>query len=234
MKKGPALLILLTLWSVPSQTMGQVDESTLGGWYMYFWDWSVAGGSWGTMGFQGDLQRRVWNGTNDLEQRLLRGGLTYTPSESGLKFTVGYGNVASGEYGPSDATILEHRMYQEGLAAHRLGRFHFVHRGRYEQRFVEDQDFRTRYRYNLFLNIPLNGPNLDRGAIYLALYNEIFINGQKDIGDGRSVEYFDRNRTYGAVGYAVRKRFKVQFGVMYQITNSWDKSQLQVSMHHGF
>ncbi len=41
---------------------------------------------------------------------------------------------------------------------------------------VEDQDFRTRYRYALFASIPLNGTTLSEGAWYLSIYNEIFIN----------------------------------------------------------
>ena len=61
------------------------------------------------------------------------------------------------------------------------------------QRLVEYQLFSTRYRYNLFLNVPLNAKALSPKAIYLALYNELFINGQTDIGDGREVEIFDRN-----------------------------------------
>ena len=99
---------------------------------------------------------------------------------------------------------------------------------------MEDQDFRTRYRYNLFLNIPLNQPNLNKNSIYLALYNEIFINGQKDIGNGREVELFDRNRFYAALGYAIKDNLKVQTGFMEQTTNSLSKGQLQLSLHHSF
>ena len=35
---------------------------------------------------------------------------------------------------------------------------------------------------------------MDNKTIYLALYNEIFINGQRDIGNDATVEIFDRNR----------------------------------------
>ncbi|WP_300433838.1 DUF2490 domain-containing protein [Christiangramia sp.] len=209
----------------------QVDEDQTGGWYMYFWDTSFGESKFG---LQGDIQYRNWDLIGDLEQLLLRAGATYSPSEN-IKFTVGYAHITSGVFGDSDATSSESRVYQEALLPHKItSRIFLKHRFRYEQRWVEDQDFRTRYRYNLFLNIPLNQTNLNKNAIYLAFYNEIFINGQKDIGDGRRVEIFDRNRLYGALGYAIKDNLKVQLGFMEQTSNNLSKGQLQLSLHHSF
>jgi len=112
-------------------------------------------------------------------------------------------------------------------------RFLLTHRLRYEQRWVANQDFRTRYRYNLFMNVPLNNTKLEQSTIYLALYNEIFINGQREIGDDRLVELFDRNRTYLGVGYGILDNLRCQLGWMKQTTNNWSKGQLQVSLHHS-
>ena len=99
---------------------------------------------------------------------------------------------------------------------------------------MEGQDFRTRYRYNLFVNIALNGEALKRGVFYLALYNELFINGQREIGHGREVEIFDRNRFYTGAGYGITDNLRVQLGWMEQTTDAWSKGQLQVSVHHTF
>jgi len=209
----------------------QVDEDQLGGWYMYFWNTEFGESKFG---LQGDVQYRNWNVLGDLEQLLLRAGVTYSPNEN-VKLTLGYGNITSGAFGDSNDTSTESRIYQEALLPHKISdRVYLKHRFRYEQRWVEDQDFRTRYRYNLFLNIPLNQPNLDKNSLYLAFYNEIFINGQKNIGDGRSVEIFDRNRLYGALGYAIKDNLKIQFGFMEQTLNNSSKGQLQLSMHHSF
>jgi len=209
----------------------QVDEDQLGGWYMYFWNTEFGESKFG---LQGDVQYRNWNVLGDLEQLLLRAGVTYSPNEN-VKLTLGYGNITSGAFGDSNDTYTESRIYQEALLPHKISdRVYLKHRFRYEQRWVEDQDFRTRYRYNLFLNIPLNQPNLDKNSLYLAFYNEIFINGQKNIGDGRSVEIFDRNRLYGALGYAIKDNLKIQFGFMEQTLNNSSKGQLQLSMHHSF
>lgn len=50
------------------------------------------------------------------------------------------------------------------------------------------------------MNYPFNQGNLNEGAVYLSLYNELFINLEKSIGNGRYVDHFDRNRSYAAIG----------------------------------
>ena len=225
---------LLISISVLTSKIGnaQIDENELGAWYMYFFNTTFKESSWGV---QGDIQFRNWNIAGDLEQLLLRGGMTYKPKKADIKFTLGYGNITTGSYGPDKSTSAESRIYQEALFPVQFGnRFYTNHRFRYEQRFVQDQDLRTRYRYNLFLNVALNKPEMEQKTIYLALYNELFINGQKNIGNGRTVEFYDRNRLYGALGYIIKKGIKVQLGIMNQTTNSWSKNQLQLSLHHKF
>ncbi|MFD1015086.1 DUF2490 domain-containing protein [Winogradskyella rapida] len=222
--------ILWLLCLSVSGLYAQVDESQTGSWYMYFYKHQFKESAWG---IQGDFQYRDWQGLGDMEQLLLRSGLTYTPKETNVKFTLGYGHVTSGAFGESSATAVEHRIYQEALLPQKLGnRVYLTHRFRYEQRFVDDQDFRTRYRYNLFLNVPLNAKTLDPKTIYAALYNEIFINGNTDIGDGNTVEIFDRNRTYLGLGYVLNPNIRFQLGWMNQKTVNWGKGQLQLSMHH--
>ena len=222
-------LISATL-AVPAQA--QVDEDQLGGWYMLFWGKSFDESRWG---LQGDFQFRNWDVDGDLEQWLLRSGVTYRPEGSSVLLTFGYANIRSGAFGPSDASNREDRVYQEALIAQRVGaRLRLRHRFRLEQRWVDGQDFRTRARYALFADVPLNGESMGAGAVYLALYNELFLNGERDIGDGRSVDTYDRNRTYAALGYTVSDRLKVQGGYMYQHSNGVEKGQLQLSLHGSF
>lgn len=230
-KKHTLFLIPLFLF-LNFNASAQVDEDQTGAWYMYFWNTSFGDSQWG---LQGDIQYRNWDLGGDLEQLLIRGGLTYSPMNADVKFTLGYGNITSGEFGDGNETSGESRVYQEALLPHKLSsRFYLTHRFRYEQRWVENQDFRTRYRYNIFLNVPLNQANLNKDAVYLALYNEIFINGEREIGDGRSVALFDRNRFYSALGYAIKDNLKVQAGYMTQTTDAISKGQVQLSLHHSF
>lgn len=204
--------------------------SKTGSWYMYFYNYQFKESKFG---IQGDIQYRNWNFIGDLEQLLIRSGITFTPKDSGVMLTLGYGNITTGQYGDSNTTTAESRIYQEALIPQKLGnRFYLTHRFRYEQRFVENQDFRTRYRYNLFINIPITSAQIDIKTVYLAMYNELFINGQRAIGEGREVEFFDRNRTYLGLGYALNKKIKFQLGWMNQKTNTLGKGQLQFSLHH--
>ena len=231
--KNLKITIILSVVSIMSLGAQGQDESQLGTWYMYFWNTTFKESNWG---LQGDYQYRDWRGFGDREQLLLRSGITYKPKDSGVKFTLGYGNITSGRYGTDiDAPTSEHRIYQEALFNQTLfKRLLLTHRLRYEQRFVEDQDFRTRYRYNLFINIPFKGNILDKGTTYFAFYNELFINGERNIGNSRSVQFFDRNRTYLGLGYVLNKSIRFQLGWMEQTTTNWQKGQLQFSMHHTF
>lgn len=231
-RKSIFLLIFCTQPLLHNDLNAQIQEDQIGGWYMYFFNTTLNDSPWG---IQGDLQHRNWNIAGDLEQLMLRGGLTYSPKNANIKFTLGYGNITTGAFGSDNTTTTESRFYQEALFPVKFGnRFYTNHRFRYEQRFVENQDFRTRYRYNLFVNIALNKANMERNTIYLALYNELFMNGQRTVGNGNTVEFFDRNRLYGAVGYVIQDGLKVQLGIMNQTTDSWGKNQIQLSLHHSF
>ncbi len=226
------LLLVSIFCSSPLKLAAQIDESKTGAWYMYFFNTAHKKSMWG---FQGDVQYRNWNIAGDLEQLLLRGGVTFKPLKAKIKFTLGYGNITTGTFGSDNSTTGESRIYQEVLFPTKIGtRLYLNHRLRYEQRFVQDQDLRTRYRYNFFVNVALNRPEMSEKTIYLALYDELFINGQKDIGQGNTVELFDRNRAYIALGYIIKKGLKVQLGFMNQTTNSVSKNQLQLSLHHAF
>lgn len=225
------ITLLFTVLIIGFSATSQVNEHETGAWYMYFWNTKFKKTG---LGIQGDFQLRKWNIFGDLEQLLLRSGLTYTPKNAKVTFTLGYGDITTGTYGDATNTTRESRIYQEILMPHKVGaRFHLKHRIRYEQRFVENQEFRTRYRYALFMNIPFNKRSIKKGAFYLALYDEIFINGQRDIGNGNSVQVFDRNRFYAGLGYAIMDDFAVQLGYMQQTTNNWNKGQLQFSAHHN-
>ncbi len=230
MKKNIINAFILVSLIIPISSSAQEKNDQLGAWYMYFYNTTFKESPWG---IQGDLQYRNWNLAGDLEQLLIRSGITYQPKKAQIKFTLGYGNITTGMIGSSNVTSGEHRIYQEALYPVKFGnRIYTNHRFRYEQRFVEGQDLRTRYRYNLFVNVPLNKKTLEKKAIYIALYNEIFINGQRKIGENNSVEIFDRNRAYAAIGYVIKNGLNVQFGIMNQTTDNQSKNQFQVSLHH--
>jgi hypothetical protein len=231
MKKWFYTSILALLFSFPTNIHAQTDPDEMGAWYLYVFNTRFKKDSlWGV---QGDIQHRNFNIIGDLQQLLIRGGITYMPKESPLKLTFGYAHITNGTPGDSKESNVENRFYQETSFPIKLGKgLYSNHRFRYEMRFMENQDFRTRYRYGLFLNIPLNKIVIEPKTLYLSLYDEIFINGQRKIGDGKTVPFFGITRLYGALGYIFRKGLKMQFGMMRQTTNSFGKNQLQLSLHH--
>ena len=131
---------------------------------MYFYNHQFKNSQWG---IQGDLQYRDWQVLGDQEQLLLISGITYRPKDARVLLTLGIANITSGQFGESYDTSHENRIYQEALLPQKTGnRLLITHRFRYEQRFVESQDFRTRYRDNLFIIIPFNGKDLSAKTIY--------------------------------------------------------------------
>ncbi|MEL6760323.1 MAG: DUF2490 domain-containing protein [Myxococcota bacterium] len=48
------------------------------------------------------------------------------------------------------------------------------------------------------------------------------------------MEFFDRNRLYGALGYGLTENTALQLGYMLQTTNALQKGQMQLSVHQTF
>jgi hypothetical protein len=228
----PLLSLALLLTPLHSTASNRIDNDELGAWTMYFWNTKPNEKRWL---MQGDVQYRTWDVGNDLEQLLLRSSVGYSFPESRGVLAGGYAFIRSEQFGPGSQAVDEHRVYQEfTLPQTVMSRVHLTHRFRFEQRFVDGQDMRTRGRYALFANIPLNQQTLAPGAVYLALYNEVFINGERDIGDGARVDYFDRNRAYIGIGKTVLPGLRLQLGFMRQNAPNFDKNQLQFGFHHTF
>lgn len=218
------LYTLLTFFSLPSYA----QTSETGAWYMYFGNARLKNSP---LSLHLEAQYRNHNIIGDLEQLLLRGGLQYNLNDNAATFTAGYGFIRSEPEGADNtAFTTEHRIYQEALLRQGIGRVRMIHRFRYEQRFITDRDFRTRYRYAITVNTPLNRKNMVKNTWYLSLSNEVFINGQK-IDNG---PIFDRDRAYAALGYLVTDRLGIQAGYMSQILENSSKGQIQLSFHHNF
>lgn len=223
MKK--AIFLILTLFLLSNSKAQENDQ--VGAWYMYFGNFRFSDTPWA---IHGEAQYRNYNLLGDLDQLLLRTGLQYNLKNGQASFLAGYASITSGTLGESAATIHENRIYQEAILRQKLGRVGLMHRYRFEQRWIESQDLRTRYRYALFVNVPLNAKDLsEKGSIYLQVYDEIFIHGQKT---EFNAQYFDRNRLYGGFGYRVQKNLAFQFGFLEQTTANFSNSQLQFTCFH--
>lgn len=218
--------VLISVFCIPSFAQ---DESDLGSWYMYFGNFRFSETPWA---IHGEIQYRNNNILGDLEQLLLRTGVQYNLKSGQVSFLAGYASITTGFPGESSDKFHENRIYQEVILRQKLGRVGLMHRYRYEQRWIAESDFRTRFRYGIFVNVPLNKKELnEEGAVYAQLYDEIFINGEKP-DSSATIQYFDRNRIYLGLGYRTSTKLALQFGIMEQTSNFFSKTQLQFSAFH--
>jgi len=158
----------------------------------------------------------------NIEQLLFRTGLNYHFSDI-ASVTGGYGYIAGYQFESEQTSpeSEEHRIWQQFILTNNIGRVKFEHRYRVEQRWVND-DYRNRFRYRLMLFVPLNKPKIEKGALFIGLYDEVFVNGKQT--------FFDRNRLYGALGYQFHKTAGVQVGILHQQVNDFGKWYLQFAL----
>jgi hypothetical protein len=217
-----SLLICFLINPVYSQ-----QESDLGSWYMYFGNFRFAESPWA---IHGEAQYRNNNLIGDLEQMLLRTGLQYNLKSGHASFLTGYASITTDIPGKASQSFHENRIYQEVILRQKLGRIGILHRYRFEQRWIEELNIRTRFRYALFINLPFNDKDLtEKGSIYGQIYDELFINGERPTENS---QLFDRNRLYLGLGYRTSSVLALQFGIMEQTTNLFSKTQLQFSAFH--
>lgn len=206
-------LVLLLPFTMFSQ------EDNTGNWLMYFGMNKISD----KFSVHTEIQYRNHTLTpNNTEQLLLRTGLNYHFSEKAF-VTAGYAYIPSYVYDSEQSApeTEEHRIWQQFILTNKIGRVKFEHRYRIEQRWV-GQDYRNRFRYRLMLFIPLNKPKIEKGSLFIGLYDEVFVNAKKT--------FFDRNRLYGALGYQFSKSTGVQLGMMHQQVNDFGKWYLQFAV----
>lgn len=142
-------------------------------------------------------------------------------------FTVG---VAGGRYTTSDYQDLgagplnsEKRLWEQVVLTQYSHRLKIEHRYRIEQRWFTFRDgsteFRQRFRYRFNTFLPLNTKQIEPGTVFLAAYDEIFLNPKGPV--------FERNRVYGGMGYQFSKHLILQVGYVNQANYNYTASQGQ-------
>lgn len=222
--------LLLFFFLLIQLTYTNAQNNDLGAWYGYFWNYSP---NEKKVGFQGDIQYRNPEILGDRVQFLARASATYQLKNPKLKLALGYTNISSWQYGINYPKIGEHNIYEDFFIKQKTGsQLNILHRVRLEQRFRPNENFRNRVRYQIVFTYPLNNNSITENTWYLALFDEVFFNMEKDIGGVSEVDTFDRNRLYLAVGYAVKPELKFQFGFMAESTRIFSMNLLQFSLIH--
>ena len=212
------LLMLLT--GVSFSVFAQ--QNNYGSWYMLFSQLRVSN----KISIHAEAQYRNHTITSmDIEQLLLRGGLNYHFSSTAFA-SAGYGRVFTHQFESEqkEPEMKEHRIWQQLITTKTLGRVKFENRFRLEQRWV-NADYGNRLRYRLMLFVPINKPTLEKGALFLGVYDELFVNTSGNL--------FDRNRLYGALGYQMSTSSNIQFGALHQQVNDSGKWHLQLAITYN-
>lgn len=168
----------------------------------------------------------------DWQQLLLRPAINFHLNDQVL-LTQGYSyyfNYAYGEH-PIKYQNWEHHLFQQvQLSGQAIGRARLQHRFRMEERFIaklvpssddpaqgefEHYTYQSRFRYRVWLTVPLGHEKVEPGVFSAQFYDEVFLN----FGDSQRSDYIHQNRISALLGYQVSKPFSVLAGYLYQTIN---------------
>ena len=204
-------------------TMNSIaQKSAVGNWFIYLGNQKI-NKNWN---WHNEVQYRNYNFIGDINQLLLRTGVGYNLSDNNDNILLGYGYIQSHTYNNTGAKDVknEHRIFQQFITKQNIHLYHIQHRYRLEERFFTG-DFKMRLRYFLSVNKPLNKKTMETNAVYLAAYNEIFLNTKSSV--------FDRNRIYGGVGYFINSHLSIETGFMTQLFENKNQSQFQIILYNN-
>ncbi len=170
--------------------------------------------------YYGEYHIRRREVLDEMGQIYLRLGATYRVTKY-FEVTAGFVNPYYWAPNPEaeniDKVVPQYRTWEQAVLATPFDHIKVMHQLRLEQRFrrsfVKGSSFKLthRFRYKLTTYIPLNHKDFVPKTLFLALYNEIFIQA------GKSVVYnhLEDNRAFIGLGYNVNHDLQIQSGYMY-------------------
>jgi hypothetical protein len=211
------LVCVFQPWRPAAFSQDRVSTTNYNAWYSYFGDHPVSK-RW-ELHLEGQWRR------NDLglkwQQMFVRPGVNFVVNPN-VTLTTGYAFADTFQYGdyPVSYRFPEHRLFEQVLLKHKVGKLDLQHRYRLEQRVfgvrsdpaIDDIDssrYENRFRYLTRVSIPLTADN----NRYIATSNEFFINFGKNV----AANIFDQNRAYVALGLPVARATRIEIGYLLQI-----------------
>lgn len=216
-KLSLAFLVALAPSVSAQPTLPRVQTHNLHGWWSYAGDHPLGNSKWG---LHLETQVRRHNVATQWQQLLIRPAVNYSIKPN-VMVSAGYGYIATSRYGdyPVAVPFPEHRFYEQLQITEKLGRVGVVHRLRLEQRELGElrvlpngdrehtrwrHENRLRYMYRVLIPI--------QGRWSIAIYDEVLINFGKNVANN----VFDQNRLYGAIGYNLPKKSRLEVGYLEQ------------------
>lgn len=180
-------------------------------------------------GLTADVQFRFVNDYHG-QQHLVRIGPEVSITQHFSVVPAGYAYVWNYAYeqNPEPFTENEHRIWEQLMYKHKMGRFRFNHRLRLEQRFIESiyldtvsqsyvnegyVEYRNRIRYRFLMNVALNKPAMESKAVFVQLWDEYFLT----FADHVDLHKNHQNRLFAGVGYQVTPSLSFNGGFFYQL-----------------
>ncbi len=125
----------------------------------------------------------------------------------------------------------EFRIWEQLILNNTINRLKIEHRYRLEQRFINGDTYRNRFRYRLNAILPINNKIIQKKTFYLSLADEIALNN-RDI-------FFEQNRIFAGAGYGITNQVTIQAGWLNRFDNLGNgieqkKNFLQLSLLLSF
>ncbi|MDT0554681.1 DUF2490 domain-containing protein [Patiriisocius hiemis] len=200
MKITKSILFIFLITLITKNSFAQNDPSDeFGAWYIFATNNKITD----KFSIQAQTQFRYFELTSEIQQFKIRtsGTLRIMP---GLRVAVGYAYFRNdfSYQSTTPAAFDEHRIVEDILFDHNIGKVKVFQRARLENRFIVrngDTDFRNWYRHEAKLVYPINEEwSID-------LYDEIWLN----IGDEPT---FAQNWLGTGVSYKISEAFKARLG----------------------
>lgn len=208
-----------------------------------FAGWAAAFNSFKTgkkTSIHNDIQWRSTDGVTHMQTFLFRTGLNVSVRKN-MVLTGGYAYISNRRnVGGVTGYAPEHRIWEQLIINHKIGRVSVAHRFRLEQRFIsksvvennnlvkDGSVYANRFRYFIRNMLPLKKSESFKKGAFLALQNEVFLN----IGNKANVngEFFDQNRLYLAAGYRLSPQLDLETGYMRQSINGRGSASTEVNI----
>lgn len=175
-------------------------------------------------GFVGDIQRRSNDFEVNLNQFVIRNG--YFKNINNSTVSIGYAFL---ENHKDNISFTENRIHQYFSNKTKLYKHNYLkQRFKLEERFIENTDFFTRFRYGIVYSFNLFEIKKDK-PLLVSISNEIFFNNIIKINNLK----FDRNRFSLHLGGKISKHANLKIGGMYQITQTKSKIHAMISFGHS-
>lgn len=222
-KTNRLFLLLLSILLLPSARKAFAQKDAVwGSWFLGNIEYAFTPKLFGYI----ELQDRNQSMLQHFYYYEVKGGFGYRIRDN-FSALIGFGNYGTYDWEDLSAPKLtdEWRLWEQFVMTQSLQRLRFEHRFRAEQALINGK-YRNRFRYRLNLIAPLNKPKMEQGALFVSVFDEIFLTDNPP--------YFMRNRIYAGLGYQVSAVLSIGLGWVnqfnYNLKTAGGKNSLLLSV----